>query len=153
MTLPSIRIAIAGLGEIGKTIARKLAQGLPGLALAAGPGRVLAAIGPHIETCCFEVGDDVAAELAAASTQGAAVIERRAGARPHVDLRRVVRAQLVAAGVGDADIDDVAGCTVCDAARFFSYRRDGARSGRLLSAIVARGAVGAGGAGDSTAAG
>src|SRR6476469_1867395 len=33
--LPSKRIAIAGLGEIGKTIARKLTQGLPGLALAA----------------------------------------------------------------------------------------------------------------------
>src|SRR3982750_1038596 len=33
--LPSKRIAIAGLGEIGKTVARKLVQGLPGLALAA----------------------------------------------------------------------------------------------------------------------
>ena len=33
--LPSKNIAIAGLGEIGKTVARKLAQGLPGLALAA----------------------------------------------------------------------------------------------------------------------
>src|SRR6185437_15426440 len=34
-SLPSKRIAIAGLGEIGKTVARKLAQGLSGLALAA----------------------------------------------------------------------------------------------------------------------
>jgi len=33
--VPSKRIAIAGLGEIGKTVARKLAQGLPGLSLAA----------------------------------------------------------------------------------------------------------------------
>ena len=33
--MPSKNIAIAGLGEIGKTVARKLAQGLPGLALAA----------------------------------------------------------------------------------------------------------------------
>ena len=33
--MPSKRIAIAGLGEIGKTVARKLVQGLPGLALAA----------------------------------------------------------------------------------------------------------------------
>jgi aspartate dehydrogenase len=31
--LSSKRIAIAGLGEIGKTVARKLAQGLPGLVL------------------------------------------------------------------------------------------------------------------------
>ena len=34
-SLSSKRIAIAGLGEIGKTVARKLAQGMPGLALAA----------------------------------------------------------------------------------------------------------------------
>ncbi|MEH2521192.1 aspartate dehydrogenase [Bradyrhizobium sp. AZCC 1610] len=33
--MSSKRIAIAGLGEIGKTVARKLAQGLPGLSLAA----------------------------------------------------------------------------------------------------------------------
>ncbi len=33
--MPSKNIAIAGLGEIGKTVARKLAQGLPGLALTA----------------------------------------------------------------------------------------------------------------------
>jgi aspartate dehydrogenase len=33
--LPSKRIAIAGLGEIGRTVARKVAQGLPGLTLAA----------------------------------------------------------------------------------------------------------------------
>jgi aspartate dehydrogenase len=33
--VPSKRIAIAGLGEIGRTLARKLAQGMPGLALAA----------------------------------------------------------------------------------------------------------------------
>ena len=33
--MPSKRIAIAGLGEIGKTVARRLVQGLPGLSLAA----------------------------------------------------------------------------------------------------------------------
>jgi aspartate dehydrogenase len=33
--LSSKRIAIAGLGEIGKTLARKLAQGMPGLVLSA----------------------------------------------------------------------------------------------------------------------
>jgi YfiH family protein len=98
----------------------------------------VAAIGPHIETCCFEVGDDVAAKLAACAP-GASVV-RENEPRPHVDLRRIVRAQLRAAGLADDAIDDVAGCTKCDASRFFSYRRDRDKSGRLLSAIVARGA-------------
>lgn len=98
---------------------------------------IVAAIGPHIEACCFEVGDDVAAELAGASDAGSSVIDR-CHARPHVDLRRIVHAQLGSAGVEPALVDDVRGCTVCDAGRWFSYRRDGAKSGRLLSAIVAR---------------
>jgi copper oxidase (laccase) domain-containing protein len=54
-------------------------------------------------------------------------------------MRRILRAQLEEVGLDPAAIDDVRGCTCCDRERFFSYRRDGQRSGRLLSAIVARG--------------
>jgi polyphenol oxidase len=102
-------------------------------------GDLLAAIGPHIEPCCFEVGEDVAADLAACSSLGDAAVIREPGKRPHVDLRAIVRAQLAALGIGPERVDDVRGCTVCEPDRFHSFRRDGARSGRLLSAIVARG--------------
>ena len=102
----------------------------------AGAGVLLAAIGPHIELCCFEVGEDVAARLDAC-TPGRPV-DRRAGQRPHVDLRKIVRAQLLALGLSDVDIDDVRGCTQCDPTRFYSYRRDKDASGRHLAAIVAR---------------
>lgn len=104
--------------------------------LAGHEAALVAAIGPHIQACCFEVGDDVAAELAACSRVGEACVLRGEG-RPRVDLRRIVRAQLEAEGV--SAIDDVMGCTVCEPARFHSYRRDGAKSGRMLSAIVVRG--------------
>ncbi|AKT37222.1 peptidoglycan editing factor PgeF [Chondromyces crocatus] len=121
------------------TVAGAAAAGLLALRRLADPGaRYIAAIGPHIEACCFEVGEDVAEQLAACSSLGAAAVLPREGAPPHVDLRRVVRAQLEAAGLDPEAIDDVPGCTVCDAARFFSFRRDGQRSGRLFSAIVAR---------------
>jgi hypothetical protein len=42
--------------------------------------------------------------------------------------------------ITEGAIDDVFGCTYRDSARFFSYRRDGAKSGRHLSVIVARAA-------------
>ena len=100
---------------------------------------LVAAIGPHIEACCFEVGLDVASELARCSSLGEAAIVARAGAKAHVDLRAILASQLDAAGIAPSALDHVRGCTVCDGARFFSFRRDGARSGRLLSAIVARG--------------
>jgi copper oxidase (laccase) domain-containing protein len=94
-----------------------------------GGRNLVAAIGPCIGACCFEVGRDVAAKI------GFVVREERDKA--YVDLRAAVRAQLRSLGLPDAAIDDVAGCTRHEAERFHSFRRDGARSGRLLSAIVA----------------
>jgi len=99
---------------------------------------LLAAVGPHISVTAFEVSEDVAHELSQAVPDVDAVV-RKPGAKPHVDLRKLVRAQLVAQGLENAAVDDVHGCTVSDPELFFSYRRDGAVSGRHLSAVVARG--------------
>lgn len=104
--------------------------------LAAGPVDIVAAIGPHISAAAFEVSNEVAGELLAASPEPGVVDWSRS--RPHVDLRRLVQAQLSSLGLPSAAIDHVPGCTVLDAARFFSFRRDGKASGRLLSAIVPR---------------
>ncbi|HVJ93468.1 MAG TPA: polyphenol oxidase family protein [Labilithrix sp.] len=114
------------------------------LAEAPGAGRpqsFAAAIGPCIGACCFEVGSDVAERIAAASTHE--VVTRRVGDKAFVDLRAAVRFQLRSLGLTDDAIDDVpgrgpAGCTRCDRARFYSYRRDGDASGRLVGVIVAR---------------
>jgi polyphenol oxidase len=100
---------------------------------------LLAAIGPCIGPCCFEVGADVADRIAKQSSE--TVIVRRAereGEKAYVDLRRAVRLQLRALGIADSSIEDVPGCTRCDPERFHSYRRDGKDSGRLLGVIVAR---------------
>lgn len=106
-------------------------------ALLGAPGDLLAAIGPHIEVCCFEVGDDVAERLRACAPE-ADVVDRGSEARPHVDLRKIVRAQLAALGFRPDAVDDVDGCTKCDGARFFSFRRDRENSGRMLAAISVR---------------
>jgi purine-nucleoside/S-methyl-5'-thioadenosine phosphorylase / adenosine deaminase len=105
--------------------------------LGARRNRLLAAIGPHIARAAFEVGEDVAAELQR-SSHATSAIEARPGSRPHADLRRIITAQLQEAGLELRAIDQVEGCTVEEADRFFSYRRDGAKSGRMLSAIVPR---------------
>lgn len=93
---------------------------------------LVAAIGPHISVEAFEVGDDVAGELAARALVD---VVDRTRARPHVDLRKMLEAELRALG---ADVDHVPGCTFGDRARFFSFRRDGKASGRHLAAIVPR---------------
>lgn len=104
--------------------------------LAGGAGALVAAIGPHIRVGAFEVSEDVAAELEAASPVGGVV--ERGGAKPHVSLARIVTAKLRALGLDDASIDDVGGCTVTEPDRFFSFRRTGKVGGRHLSAIVPR---------------
>jgi hypothetical protein len=102
-----------------------------------GGGKLLAAIGPCIGPCCFEVGRDVADRIASASTAEAIVLPA-SGDKAHADLRRAVRAQLGALGLPDDRVDDVPGCTKHEPARFHSFRRDGAQSGRMLAAIMTR---------------
>ncbi len=97
---------------------------------------LLAAIGPHIRRERFEVGDEVAAELAAAAP-GAKVVYP-GSPRPYADVTAVVRYQLRAAGVPDASVEDLGGCTHAEPERFYSHRRDRGVTGRHLAVIVGR---------------
>lgn len=106
-------------------------------ALGSRPEALLAAIGPHVSVAAFEIGEEVARELERAPGASGA-ISRRAGQKPHADLARIVQAQLARAGVSSHHIERVVGCTVTDEHSFYSYRRQGAVSGRMLSAIVPR---------------
>lgn len=90
---------------------------------------IIAAVGPSIGPCCFEVGADVATRI------GDRFVVRREGEKAFVDLRAAVRAQLEPLGIA---VEDVPGCTRCEPDRFHSYRRDGDASGRLVGVIVAR---------------
>lgn len=97
---------------------------------------LVAAIGPCIQVCCYEVSEDLAARFRAAF--GEDVVQRRGG-KPHLDLSLAVRKTLVAAGLPEDRIDVLPHCTSCDPSRFFSHRRDKGVSGRHLSFIVAHG--------------
>jgi copper oxidase (laccase) domain-containing protein len=63
-------------------------------------------------------------------------IERRAGwERPHLNLAMANRRQLVSAGLRPERIEASSLCTRCRDDLFFSFRRDGARTGHMLSVI------------------
>jgi hypothetical protein len=98
------------------------------------PSELLAAVGPHLSVDAFEIGEEVAVQLEAAAP-GQPVVRRLPGQKPHGDLRRLIAWQLAQAGV--TQVDQIPGCTLGEPERFFSFRRDGARSGRHLAAIVA----------------
>jgi polyphenol oxidase len=98
---------------------RPLAAGLVEKALASFSEPPVAAIGPGIGRCCYEVGDEVLAEFAD--------LDGVADGRM-LDLRLVVRRKLEAAGL--TRIEDVDLCTSCRPDLFFSHRRDNGVTGR-----------------------
>lgn len=111
----------AGWRGIAAGIVERALKALAGLGPAAG-----AWIGPAIGPCCYEVGEDVAARVVAASAADAR-LTGAPGAAPRLDLAAAVTAQLTAGGV--SHIERLGGCTRCDS-RLSSYRRDGAAAGR-----------------------
>ncbi len=93
------------------------------------PADLVAAIGPHIGPCCYEVDAPV---IDAVSDLDALAPSPRAG-RAMLDLCALNLRQLVSAGVPEASILRVEECTRCNP-NFLSYRRDGA-GGRMLHYI------------------
>jgi YfiH family protein len=92
-------------------------------------------VGPTIGACCYEVGDDVAMSVVAASAPEVAALGP--GGRPHLDLARAVELQLRRAGV--ADVRRLGPCTRCSPDLLWSYRREGKRAGRNIAYVWRRG--------------
>lgn len=97
------------------------------------PGDLVAAIGPSIGACCYQVGREVVEALSSLPTPSTIVHDVPEG--PKVDLQEANRQLLAELGIGTIHVSGL--CTACDPSLFFSYRRDGERSGRMLAAIEA----------------
>ncbi len=96
---------------------------------------IRAAIGPSIGVCCYEVNGTVLAPLKKSVPYWAEVVEEEKGTKAHLDLRGLNRRQLEEVGIGQARIESVNLCTACHPDLFYSYRRDGAGTGRMISGI------------------
>ncbi len=99
--------------------------------LGADQARVRAWIGPHVCGRCYEVPESMRDDVEAAVPGTATTTS---WGTPAVDLGAGVRAQLDAAGIGAQRVEAVGRCTREDP-DLFSYRRDGAASGRLAGLV------------------
>lgn len=110
------------------------------------PGELIAAIGPSIGPCCYEVGEEVREAFRAAGHEAAAIgrwfSPDGAGGRPHLDLWRTTRDHLVSAGVLPGRIHTCGLCTATHRDVFYSFRGDGPGTGRMVGTIKARPASG-----------
>jgi len=96
------------------------------------PEALLAALGPGIGPCCYEVGDEL---RAAFGDLAEAVFRPGPRGRPHLDVREANLRQLLAAGLRPQRVHHVAECTCCIPGRYHSYRRDGRGAGRMISFV------------------
>jgi len=118
-----------------------------------------AVIGPGIQSCSFEVGEEVeeafhsqfdyAGELFHSVQESDPVREKypmlfmnqRAPGhgdqciKLHLDLREANRRQLLAVGVPAANITALKDCTVCSPRRFFSHRKEQGKTGRQMAVV------------------
>ena len=103
------------------------------VAAMAEPGmRLMAWLGPAIGPQAFEVGDEVRDIFAASDPLAASAFFGAANGKWLCDIRRLASLRLNAMGIHRIASADF--CTMTDADRFFSYRRDGV-TGRMASLI------------------
>jgi YfiH family protein len=105
--------------------------------LGVGPERLIAAMGPSIGPCCYQVGADVEWSFSDHGHPGLAIDSwfTRARGSLTLDLWTANRDQLVERGVSPDRIHIARLCTACHPDLFHSYRRDGAGTGRMLGVI------------------
>ncbi|GMU42968.1 MAG: peptidoglycan editing factor PgeF [Xanthomonadales bacterium] len=138
LTADCLPLLLAGRDEVAAVHAgwRGLAAGVVEATVAAmqSPSTTLHAwIGPAIGQDAFEVGPEVRAAFVDADPGAAGCFRGGRGDRWHADLVALARRRLAALGI--ARVHGGAWCTHADATRFHSFRRDGARSGRMATLV------------------
>lgn len=125
---------VIGIAHIGW---RGMLNGLPQKMIAAFSGNFLSrpedlrvAFGPMIRRCCYEVGEEVASHF------GPFMEER--GGKKYFDLAAAIKSSLQENGVKKSSTEDPGLCTFCKSERFYSYRREGESSGRMMSVVMLR---------------
>lgn len=127
------------------------------------PEDIRAAIGPGIQQCCYEVGEELKAKFESQFSYGSELFrevkesdsvrekypllfmnQRAPGhgdpcIKLHLDLREANRRQLLAAGVPEEQIVALPDCTACGTQRFFSHRAEKGRTGRMMAVIGIKG--------------
>jgi hypothetical protein len=108
-------------------------------AFGSSPRDIAAALGPAIGRCCYEVGEEVVDEARRAFPFGGDFFETSGDGKAMMDLAGLNRRLLVDVGVGPDRIHSIDLCTRCHGELFYSYRREGAETGRMLAGIMLKG--------------
>ena len=86
-------------------------------------------IGPSIQSCCFEVSNDIIEKFPKES------VEIKDSGRFLVDMQNIATEILSSEGFSKNKIKISGDCTFCFKKKYYSYRRDNEASGRMIGLI------------------
>lgn len=107
---------------VSKGIDRMIEQG-------SNPKKINAFVSPCISQKNFEVGQEVVEQFSDE------FVDYENYEKPHIDLKRFIRQQMLQKEIPESQIEIRDECTVDDVDDFYSYRREGNKSGRMLALI------------------
>ena len=96
------------------------------------PHRLLAAIGPSIGACCYEVDDAVLRHVRPLE-DGERFANPTAESRAKLNLKQLNRHLMIKAGILASRIEMSSWCTSCRTDLFFSHRAENGSTGRMMS--------------------
>jgi len=100
------------------------------------PADLVAAIGPSIGPCCYEVGPDVADAVQDVFDLPHELLPSSGNGRLHFDLWAANRRLLEEAGVGQIEVAGL--CTSCRVDEFYSHRRENGKTGHFGAIMYLR---------------
>ena len=91
------------------------------------PDDIKAVLGPSIGRCCFEVGSDVAQFFSQKN------LHSKNESKFKLNLKSEIFSEFISLGFANKNIYVDDQCTFCEREDFFSYRREGVESGRMVA--------------------
>lgn len=126
-----VGIAHAGWrGVIGK-IAEKTIEKI--VKLGGNPKNIRVAMGPGINKCHFDIGEKIGKKFMPYSE----LIEKR-GDKYFVELKEIVKKQLLHSGIAKKNIENKNDCTFCNPRKYFSYRKESDKNVGLMISLIGR---------------
>jgi YfiH family protein len=100
------------------------------------PEDMTAGIGPSIGQCCYEVDEKVIEPMEKEFGYLNRFSVQKKENKWHLDLQMMNKEQLIETGLMPYNINIVNLCTSCHSDLFYSYRRDGAGTGRMMAVVM-----------------
>jgi polyphenol oxidase len=100
------------------------------------PEELVAAIGPSIGPCCYEVGPEVVDAVRSSFSASDTLLASLPGGRFHLDLWAANRRWLSGCGVKRIEVSEL--CTACHTEDFYSHRAENGKTGHFAAVMSLR---------------